>query len=187
MGHTGFVPAHGGLCFPSLHCSGSRLFCRGIVRSGPCISCTFQVWAAQVQVRGHSTKAQNQFGVHFVPFPGSSSSGDQVLGKHTVPGVPYVLITSPVPTTWFLGYTVRALSQVCYVSLLGSGSHPLSLLADVNHSGSQENLATGSLLTVWWRMLVSGAKISPCLLLLSVVCFPASGGCWGGWWLYAVG
>ena len=34
-------------------------------------------------------------------------------------------------------------------------------------------LVTGSLLKVWWRMSVSGAKISPCLLALSVVqCLP---------------
>ena len=35
-------------------------------------------------------------GMRFVPFPGLSSSGDQVLGECTVPGGPYVLITSPV-------------------------------------------------------------------------------------------
>ena len=33
-------------------------------------------------------------------------------------------------------------------------------------------LATGSLLTVWWRMLVSGAKITPCLLTLAVTSLP---------------
>ena len=35
-------------------------------------------------------------------------------------------------------------------------------------------LATGSLLTVWWRMPVSGVEIAaaPCLLVLSVACLP---------------
>jgi len=35
-------------------------------------------------------------------------------------------------------------------------------------------LATGSLLTVWWRMLVSGAEIgaAPCLPALAVTCLP---------------
>ena len=33
-------------------------------------------------------------------------------------------------------------------------------------------LATGSLLTVWWRMLISGAKIAPCLLALAVTHLP---------------
>ena len=35
----------------------------------------------------------------FWPFPGLSSSGNQVFGEHTVPGVPCILITSPVPAT----------------------------------------------------------------------------------------
>ena len=35
-------------------------------------------------------------------------------------------------------------------------------------------LATGSLLRVWWRMLVSGAEIgaAPCLLALAMACLP---------------
>ena len=30
-----FAPAHSGMCFPGLHCSGSRLLCRGTVQSRP--------------------------------------------------------------------------------------------------------------------------------------------------------
>ena len=33
-------------------------------------------------------------------------------------------------------------------------------------------LATGGLLTVWRRMLVSGAEIAPCLQALAVACLP---------------
>ena len=75
MGHTGFAPVHSGVSFLDLHCSGSRLLCRGTVQSRPCISCT-----SQVQVLRYSTKAQTQLGMRFVPFPGLNSSGDQVLG-----------------------------------------------------------------------------------------------------------
>ena len=32
MDHTGFVPGHSSMCFPSLHCSGSRLLRRGTVQ-----------------------------------------------------------------------------------------------------------------------------------------------------------
>ena len=41
--------------------------------------------------------------VCFVPFPGPSSSGDQVLGECTVPCGPCVLCTFPVLAAWFLG------------------------------------------------------------------------------------
>ena len=43
--------------------------------------CTSQIYAAQVQVLGYSTKAQTWLGLRFVPFPGPISSGNQVLGK----------------------------------------------------------------------------------------------------------
>ena len=68
-----------------------------------------------------------------------------MFGKHTVPGVPCVLITSLVPTTRFPWCAMRAPSQVCCVSPLGRGSQALTLLAVVNRSESQEDLATGSL------------------------------------------
>ena len=87
-------------------------------------------------------------GMHFVPFPGLSSSGNQVLGECTVPGGLCILITSPVPAVQFPGCTARAPSQVCFVSPLGSWSLAATLLVDVNRPGSQEDL-TGSLLAVW--------------------------------------
>ena len=38
-----FATAQGSMFFPGLHCSGSRVLCRGTVPSGPCISCNSQV------------------------------------------------------------------------------------------------------------------------------------------------
>ena len=71
---------------------------------------------------GYSTKAQTQLGLRFVPFPGPSSSGDQVLGKCTLPrvGEGVHLIISLVPAARFPGCAVGALSQVCRVSPLES-------------------------------------------------------------------
>ena len=40
MDYTGFATAQGGMCFLGLHCSGSRVLCRGTVQSRPCILCT---------------------------------------------------------------------------------------------------------------------------------------------------
>ena len=54
MDLTGFAPAHSSVSFLDLHCSGSRLLCRGTVQSGPCILCT-----SQVQVLRYSTKADS--------------------------------------------------------------------------------------------------------------------------------
>ena len=59
-------------------------------------------------------------GPRFVPFPGPSSSGDQVLGEHTLPRWVMHLIISLVPAAGFPGCTARMLSQMCHVSPLGS-------------------------------------------------------------------
>ena len=83
-----------------------------------------------------------RLGMRFVPFSGTSSSGDQMLGDYTVPGGPWILSTSLVPAAWFAGCAMRAPSQVCCVSPLGSWSQTATLLADVNHSGSQEDLVS---------------------------------------------
>ena len=73
-----------------------------------------------VQVLRYSTKAQIRLGLRFVPFPGLSSSGEQVLDKHTLPRWVVHIITSLVPATQFLGCNTRVSSQVCCVSPLGS-------------------------------------------------------------------
>ena len=80
--------------FPGLSCSGSgsRVLCKGTDLLGMC----------------------------FVPFPVLSSSGNQVLGEHTVPGGPWVLIPFQVLATRFPGCAARALYQVCHVSPLVS-------------------------------------------------------------------
>ena len=69
---------------------------------------------------GYSTRTQSRLGMRFVSFPGPSSSGNQLFGERIVPGGPCVLITSPVPAAQFPGGPVKAPSQVCCVSPLGS-------------------------------------------------------------------
>ena len=74
-------------------------------------------------------------GVCFMPFPGLSSSGDQVLSECTVPGGPCVLITSP---SWPLGFlAVHHLR--CAVCLLWRDDLKLRPMASVNHLGFQED------------------------------------------------
>ena len=110
----------------------------------------------------YSTKAQIQLGLHFVPFPGLISSGDQVLGEHIVPGGLCALITSPVAGAQFLGCAARAPSLMFPVSSLGSRFLAAALLVDVNCPGSQEDLV------ISWESAqslvedaISGTKITP--------------------------
>jgi len=72
----------------------------------------------------------------------------------------------------------RALSHLCHVSLLGSSSLTVTLLADVNHPGSQEDLVSN------WELArslvedaISGAERTPCLPVLPLpASLPPAGG-----------
>ena len=123
-----------------------------------------------------------------MPFPSPSSAGDYVLGEHTVPGGPCILITSPVLAAQFPGVP-REHHLTCAVCLLWGADLRLQLSWQMSTVQDPRKtwLATGSLLTVWWGMMVSGAEIAPCLLALSVTCLPASLPPVGGWGLYAAG
>ena len=104
------VPATLGLarsrcvCFPSLHCSGSRLLCLELSEVGPgmrALPRSKPLWF-RLLLR-YSTKAQTRLDLPLVPFPGPSSSGDQVLGEHSHPQVWCVLSPPPSQLLRFLG------------------------------------------------------------------------------------
>ena len=109
----------------------------------------------------------------FVPFLGPSSSGDQVLGECTVLGGPCILITSLILVARCPGCAVRAPSQVCHILLWGADLRlQLSWWMSIVQDPRKVWLAAGSLVTVLWRMLVSGAEIAPCLPTLAVPRLP---------------
>ena len=79
-----WVCPHYGVCaFPvytaqALGCSARNCLMRAL-------GCMHSPQAAQVQVLGYSTKVQAWLGLCFLPIPGASSSGDQVIGKRCHP------------------------------------------------------------------------------------------------------
>ena len=99
MDRTEFATTQASVCFPGLHCSGSRLLCKDTVPGGLCMSCTSQVQAAQVL--GCSAGHRPRWTVRFVPILGPSSSVNRVLGECTVPGG--LCILSP-PWSRLLGF-----------------------------------------------------------------------------------
>ena len=117
-------------------------------------------------------KGTDSVGPAFCALPRSKQlrPPDQVLGKCTLPlGGTYYHLPSPSPSA----------SWVCRVSPLGSWSLTATLMADVNHPGSQQDLVSN------WELAhrlvedaVSGAKIAPCLPALTVSRLPlcSSGG-----------
>ena len=83
---------------------------------------------------------QTLLGLRFLPFPGPSSSGDQVLGECSRPQLEpatYRLLRPFRSVFWV--YNRRAFSGV---SLLGSWFLAATLPADVNRPESQEVLVS---------------------------------------------
>ena len=118
-------------------------------------------------------KGPGSVGPAFCALPDPSSSCDQVFGGRTLPRWVVHLITSLLPTTRFSGCPVGLPSQVCCVSPLGCSSLAATLLVDVNHPRSQEDLVSN------WEPAhtlvddaVSGAEIAPCLPALAVSYLP---------------
>ena len=107
------------VCFPGLHCSGSRLLCRGTVKSGPWVACTSQIYAAQVQVLTYSTKAQTPLvGPVFCAFPRSEQLRRPYAWRAHTPSLAVLLITSPIRAAQFPGCAAGASSQGCRVAPL---------------------------------------------------------------------
>ena len=133
--------SYGGVCFPGLHCSGCRV------------------------LKGYCPK----WALHFLHFPGPSCSGAGFwVHRKDADSVECAFCSLPRsqqlrwPGAWwvhcpkwavhlnhFLGpyhsvywCTVRAPSQVCHVSPLGSWSQSTTLLADVNSPGLQEGMVS---------------------------------------------
>ena len=135
MDHTGFAPAHSGLCFLGLHCSGCRVPCRALSKAGPGFCALSSSKTLRFRFSGTPQGHRLGWACSFVPFPGPSSSEDQVLGECTVQGGPCFLITSLVLGARLPRCAARALSQVCCVSPLGSCPQAVTILADVNCPG----------------------------------------------------
>ena len=125
LGHTGFAPTHGVCAFPvytaqapgcsACNCLRRALGCvhfPGLSRSGS---------GSRVLHKG-----ADSIGSAFCALPRSGSSGDQVLGEHSLPRWGVHLITSLIPAAQFPGWQRVRPSQVCRVSLgeLISGCDP---------------------------------------------------------------
>ena len=148
-----------------------------------------------------SRRPLSKVGMHFMYFPGprhlgsrvlhrdtdpgglcimfpsqvQDHSGGQVLSKHTVPGGLCILCTSLVQAALFPGCTTKTLSQTCHVSPQGSWSQTVTLLANVNHPGSQEDMVCDRQPAHTLAAdAVSGAEIAaaPCLPFLAVTHLP---------------
>ena len=160
------------VCISQVHIA-QALECSSRALSQVCPAFCALAWSKSLLAasQGHSPRWADYCG----PFPGLSSSGDWVLGEHTVPGEPCTRCTSLVLADQFPRCAVRPQSQVCCVSPLGSWYQAVTLLPDVYLPGSQKDVLSN------WELAhslvedeVLGAQIAtpPCLLALAATHLP---------------
>ena len=153
----GVCPHSWPVCFPGLHCSDSRLLCQELSEVGPGLHAFPRSKPLRFRFSSTPQRCRLGWGCVLCPSQVRAAQVTRCLESAHSPGVVH-LITSPVPATRFPG--CAAASQVCCASLLGTWSLAVTLLTDVNHPGSQEDLvSSGSLLTFWWRMPSLGPRL----------------------------
>ena len=138
--HTGFAPAHG-VCFPHLHCSGSRLLSRewalGCVHFPGLSHSDSGFWVLH--------KDADSVGPAFCAFPGWSSSGSQELDERTLPGC---RVPSPLHGPSLSFCTHRSGAPCVSSGELDSSCDPPGGCRPSRISGSLW-LEAGSLFAIW--------------------------------------
>ena len=81
LSHTGSVPRSGHVWPPCPCCSGSRLLRQEPSVAGPGLPALPRSKPLRFRHSG-SPQRRKLSGLHFVPFPDPSSSGDEVFGAH---------------------------------------------------------------------------------------------------------
>ena len=128
LGHTGFTPAHSVCAFPVYTAQAPGCSAGELSKVGPGLHALPRSKPLKVQILRYSTKVYTRVGLRFVPFPVPSSSGNQVLGEHTLPRWSSVSYHFPHPSclvSWV--FSESSVSGVLCVSSgeLISGSNTL--------------------------------------------------------------
>ena len=108
------------VCFPSLHCLGSRLLCRELSEAGPGLYALPRSKLLGFRFSGTPQRCRLGWACVLCPSQVRAAQVTRCLVRTLFPGGAVPLITSPVPAARFPGCAVGAPSQVCCVSPLGN-------------------------------------------------------------------
>ena len=108
------------VCFPSLHCSGSRLLCQELSEVGPGLRALPRSKPLRFRFLGTPQRCRLGWACVLCPSQVQAAQVTRCLASTVAPSWRLHLTASPVPAAWFSGCTMGASCQVCHVSLLGS-------------------------------------------------------------------
>ena len=119
LGHTGFAPVHSTWAFPVYTAQAPGCSKGKLSKVGPVLHALPRSKPLGFRFSGTSQR-HSWLGLHFVPFPGLSRLGDQVLGEHTLPGGQCILSPPWSQPLSFLGAVLEPHLR-CAVCLLWGG------------------------------------------------------------------
>ena len=141
------------VCFPCLHCLGSRLFCQELSEAGPGLYALPR--SKPLKFRYLGTPQRCRLGWACVLCPSKVQAVQVTRCLVSTVAETYHL---PIPAAQFSGCTP---SQVYRLSLLGSWSLAATPLADVDRPESQEVLVSNEVCLQFGNGCLSGARMAP--------------------------
>ena len=108
------------VCFPSLHCSGSRLLCRELSDAGPGLYALPRSKPLRFRFLGTPQRRRLGWACVLCPSQVQAAQVTRCLVSAVAPSWRLCLAAFPVPAACFSGCTMGMPSQVCCVSLLGA-------------------------------------------------------------------
>ena len=142
LGHTGFTPTHGMYAFPVYTAQAPGCSAGGLSKAGPGLHALPRSKPLRFRFSGTPQRRRLSWACVLCLSQVRAAQVTWCLATAHSPGGAASLSTSLVPAAQLPGCAAGAPSQVCHVSPLGSSSLPATLLVDVNHPGSQENLVS---------------------------------------------
>ena len=100
-------PHRWGVCFPSLHCLGSRLLCRELSEVGPGFHARPRSKPLRFQFSGTSQRRRLGWACVLYPSPVRAAQVTRCLASAVAPSWGLCLIASPFPAARFSGCTTR--------------------------------------------------------------------------------
>ena len=142
LGHTGCAPTHGLCPFPVYTAQAPGCSAGDLSKAGPGLHALPR--SKLLRFRFSGTPQRHRLGWAYILCPShiQASQKTRCLVSTLSPGRVVCLITSPLPAAQFPACAVGVSSEVCCLSPLGNGSLAATLLVDVNHPGSQEDLVS---------------------------------------------
>ena len=173
LGHTGFAPAHNVCAFPVYTAQAPGCSVGKLSKAGFGLCALPRSKLLRFRFSGTPQRHRLWWACNLSPSQIRAAPATRCWWVHSPRWSVHLNHLPRLPATWFPGCIAKALSPVCCVSPLGSWSLTVTILVDVNHPKSHEDVVSN------WQPAhslvedaISRTEIAPCLLSLALARLP---------------